>query len=363
MHVETIIKKAEFFSEISELPLKKFEHTINYDEQTKLWKSKTNFKLGDEYDFLIFSKPDYNSLNRLSIFRYAGEIIRKSNSNIGPYEVEGSLDVISDSIESTVLSELGGITIEVPFMNYEDYSFQSLLSSSTNRGDNTYFTNMYLLLMTHQKERGISMPPILGKKEEIYNLSRDGKVIEIEKLLTKEIESLKNVRPGILKHVLAEAEKIKEFTLYKKSYFDTSVPLKEKFLKEYFVEIPGKNENKTYNILVIQEPGSFFSEKLLGEFEEIGSFGGSNIIPEYNLHSCMQFCETGQIDAIILEDSPLRQGNGEKILWANKVDEYIGEVEMPQVHIYNNNLQIIAAYIKGELKGTSEISEQLKLRY
>lgn len=44
---QQIKNQVEFFSEVLEIPLSKFEHKIDISQKTKTWNSKTKIELGD----------------------------------------------------------------------------------------------------------------------------------------------------------------------------------------------------------------------------------------------------------------------------------------------------------------------------
>jgi len=196
---------------------------------------------------------------------------------------------------------LGGPTTEVAFMNYEDYTLESL----QDRDD--YFANIYLTLMTDMKARGLPMPPILSKRKDVGELMQRGEVARLEELLRGLLmfEGFSSDN-RCLAHMNYEAADILKTAQWEKDKLDPSVPLEIAFPHLNTTLLKGKDRGSypRHNILVVENDLSHF-----GDFSDLvewaltddGRWNGSTLISEYNLSACMQLCASGRIDLVLFD--------------------------------------------------------------
>ncbi len=217
---------------------------------------------------------------------------------------------IRDAWLKGILKGIGGISVDHPaFMDYESFSFKSLDHSKNHEErDNSYFDCLYLRLMTHMKERGYEMPPILSKHEDLRETMFLGQKDETETLLFGKLaEIISNGDERCIAHAKAEAEKIREYTTHIAYEQDSNIPLSKKFLDTPRKIVPGKKAEEIYNVLVIEDlnenyhlKGPELTENVFHTLEELG-FCGSYVYSQINLPSAMEICSTGQMDAIIVD--------------------------------------------------------------
>ncbi len=204
----------------------------------------------------------------------------------------------------TLLSEIGGISAgrhEVPFMDYESFSVDSL-----NNGDASYFRNIYLILMCNMKERGLQMPPIISKSHNLSQTMEKGDVEGIEKQLSLQLASLRlQLDDRSYQHVLAEAECIRGYTMQQQKWLSPRVPLTEKVRRACYTILPGMPHNgRKYNIFAVENDLSNYGKFTDGVIESLkkdGRYGGSAVWKEENLPSLMDYCNTGQVDILLFD--------------------------------------------------------------
>ncbi len=195
---------------------------------------------------------------------------------------------------------LGGPTTEVPFMDFERYTLESL------KDKDDYFDNIYLTLMTHMKDRGLIMPPIFSKRDDVRNLMTKGKVFQLEDRL-KVIVGLEG---GFLDercraHMEYEALEILKQAQWEKNKKDPTVPLKETFPHNRIIPVEGTTKTfGKYNILAVEnnddDPISF-PDIVVAALKRDGRWKGGNVISAYSLSNCMGLCGTGKIDVVLFD--------------------------------------------------------------
>jgi len=111
---------------------------------------------------------------------------------------------IQEASVQLLLKELGGVSSELPFMDFESYTIDSL----KNNGSDSYFGNIYLVIMTHMKELRLKMPPILSKKYDVEKAVEKRDVALVTRLLAGYMNSVHD--PRLLAHMKAEAAEIVE---------------------------------------------------------------------------------------------------------------------------------------------------------
>jgi hypothetical protein len=143
---------------------------------------------------------------------------------------------------------MGGIDTEPAFMDYEHYTLDSLC------GEHDYFNNIYLVVMTHMKERGLQMPPILSRIPEVRKPMKAGNIDEVNRVLSSILVfEAGNYDFRCNAHMKKEAQAIKEHTLIEYKRRDTSLPFEESFPKADITIVEGSNTYfRPYNILVVE---------------------------------------------------------------------------------------------------------------
>ncbi|VVB77593.1 Uncharacterised protein [uncultured archaeon] len=293
-----------------------------------------HLNFGDEYKvnlWQILKKESYmgdtfwgvdNAGNKL--VNGDGKVISRNSYSSSESYSEEALVEDSKSIHrirtAFLLKEIKGMDVESPaFMDYESYTLESL------KGDDSYFRSVYLAIMCSLKERGINLPPILCKSENIREAMYRGDTETLDFILNEELEKVsEQYGQNMLKHSELEADEIKRFAFRRKLYLDRSVPLIEKidFLRPFTV--PGNNSSKKYNVLVVEDFGDPFQdrfgtidllgEKVAKELSEIGGYEGTNIFSTFNICDCLEVCGTGQIDAILMDGGHFLLGEAEEIM-------------------------------------------------
>jgi hypothetical protein len=197
-------------------------------------------------------------------------------------------------------SMIGGPSTEVPFMDFEENTVQSF-----KEGHN-FFSSIYLVLMTHMRERGLQMPPILSKDSQISNLMRSGKVKELTSLLDSAIVwngSAYEKRNQL--HMQKEAQIIKAYAEMRKQEKDPAVLIEDVFPEYDITSIEGGADSfRPYNILVVENQlGSLgqFTDIVKNSLELDGRYKNTRLIKEFNLSWCMRICASGKIDAVIMD--------------------------------------------------------------
>lgn len=194
----------------------------------------------------------------------------------------------------------GGPNTELPFMNFERYTTESL-------GDqDNYFASIYLALMTHMKKRGLQMPPILSKRPEIVKPMSFGDTEAVDKVLAAVLlfeGSGLDVRCQA--HMKHEAEVIRSQAKWEHCKRDPAVDLTTVFpdLDAQVIK-KGKAAPHQYNILVVENDlyhSGDFMDEVVERLGNDGRYRGSRIIREVNLPSCMELCETGKVDMVLLD--------------------------------------------------------------
>ena len=194
----------------------------------------------------------------------------------------------------------GGPNTEVPFMNFEKYTIESLSDQDS------YFATIYLALMTHMKERSLPMPPILSKRSEIVEPMLFGDTETVDKILAAAMlfeGSGLDVRCQA--HMGHEAEVIRSQAKWEHRKRDPAVDLTESFpdLDAQIIK-KGKTSPHPYNILVVENDldnfGDFTDEVVEGLGND-GRYRGARIIREVNLSACMQLCATGKVDMVLFD--------------------------------------------------------------
>ena len=194
----------------------------------------------------------------------------------------------------------GGIDTEAAFMDYENYTLKSL------KNEDDYFRNIYLVLMTHMKWRGLSLPPILARRPDIREAMSAGKIEVLERIIGGiSLFDMPGYDQRCQTHMLREIEVIREQARWEKNRRNPMVPLIESFPNiDITIIEKGKSVFPPVNILVVENNLNnfgLFTDRIVVALDKDGRYAGSVLIKEFNLPSCMTFCETGKIDLVIFD--------------------------------------------------------------
>lgn len=193
----------------------------------------------------------------------------------------------------------GGPDTEVPFMDFERITLDSLSDQDS------YFENIYLVIMAHMKSRGLHMPPILSKSEDLRKLMESGSIPDVDKFLTKAVSLAGKKEKRIKEHVVYEANVIKERTKWEADKRNPNIPLSETFGNLDVVSIEnGRRVFGPATILLVENDLYNYGrvrDNLHQKLQKDGRFKGVDIITEANLSACMQLAETGRIDLIVFD--------------------------------------------------------------
>ena len=207
-------------------------------------------------------------------------------------------------IMSYLLKELrymvGGINPEVAFMDFENYTIEGL------RDRDGYFRNIYLVLMTHMKQRGLSLPPILAKRPDIQEAMNAGRIDALERIIGGiRLFDIPEYDLRCQTHMLREIEEIIKQTRWERARRDPATPLVESFPRIDITLIErGEPVFPPVNILVVENDLNnfgLFTDRTVAALEKDGRYRGSALIKEFNLPSCMTLCETGKVDLLIFD--------------------------------------------------------------
>ena len=195
---------------------------------------------------------------------------------------------------------VGGPKIEVPFMDYEIHTLHSLDKEAS------YLKNIYLVLMTHMKERSLPMPPILSKRPDIRTAMFSGDIKTIDSILHSiSVFDASNYDTRCQNHLRLESEEIRRHALWERDRRNSSIPLSETYPHlEVSTIKEGKSTFQPYNLLVVENDlhsyGNF-TDAVINSLEKDGRYKNSKIIKEYNLHMCILLCESGRIDMVLFD--------------------------------------------------------------
>lgn len=195
---------------------------------------------------------------------------------------------------------VGGINVETGLMDFETYTLEGL------QDKDSYFENIYLVLMTHMRQIGTEMPPILIKRPGVAEAMESGDIDVIDRI-TKTIEMFE--MPGYDQrcqaHILREIAGIRKNTNWEKNKRDPRVALTETFpgLEVEVIE-KGKSVYPPSNILVVENDLNVYGEFTSTIQEALSRdrrYKGTQVIRHFNLPFCIDLVRTGKIDLIICD--------------------------------------------------------------
>jgi hypothetical protein len=231
--------------------------------------------------------------------RYNGAVCSSShyttmNASAGTSEM-AMRELALEEIEQSI----GGIDVSDPiFMDYDQFTLHGL---NTNDHDG-YFKKVYLAFMTHLKQEGHSLPPIISKRQDIRYMMMSGDRIGIGQALKKIMSGNDASNKRYALHMRMEAWEIENLAAMINDRKNPTIPLTKKFSLKHAV-IPGESEYP-YNILVVENDvlcQGMFTEQVHDALCMNGSYGSTTLFTEINLSRAMMICATEQIDMVLFE--------------------------------------------------------------
>lgn len=258
-----INQRADFFSGITGLSVRNlsiFPELKNFDTHRKIpheipftYSMSLGYPGADEYNLQVEIRftDKHGPGEWLPSFEWqidfnGEQIFRKSYTQIRSFFAHHLQDKqgLKTYVEDEVSHILGGPSTVIDFMDFEYHTLEALREED-------YFANIYLVLMTHMKARGLAMPPILGKHQELQSFMERGNIREVSKLL----DAIFVFDAGAFDircqaHMHAEAKKIRERTQWEYEKRDSSRPIEEVYpdLHYEIVEGGGTATWSAYNI-------------------------------------------------------------------------------------------------------------------
>jgi hypothetical protein len=292
---DIVEKKANLLSGVTGLPItKKYAdliETVDAASMHYILALGTEYKI-DIIDFTTVDDHGYEA-NINWTLTFNGRLITRKGFNIGSTYKNTPRNITFRNVSDC----LGGVDSETAFMDYERYSSSSLEDNAKD----SYFQNIYLMIMTHMKERGMKMPQILSKNGDVRKAMNSGKVEELKLLVRSAMEEEADSR--CLAHMLAESEVLADQAESIRQRRDRSIDLFEKFTDLTVKKVPGEKILPPYNILVVENEAPFghLTRLVAQRLASDGRYGATNLIMDYNLSACMQVCETGQISLVMFD--------------------------------------------------------------
>jgi hypothetical protein len=299
MKIETlediVEKKASLLSGVTGLPItKKYADLIETVDAASM---HYTLALGSQYKIDIIdytTVDDYGYEANINwTLTFNGKLITRKGFNIGSTYRNTPRNITFRNISDC----LGGVDSETAFRDYERYSLSSLEDNSKD----SYFQNIYLMIMVHMKERGMKMPQILSKNSDIRQAMYLGKVEDLKLLMRSAMEEEPD--PRCLAHMRAESEELVSQAENIRQRRDPSIDLFEKFTDLTVKKVSGEKILPAYNILVVENemPLGHLTNLVAQRLASDGRYGATNLIMDYNLSACMQVCETGQISLVMFD--------------------------------------------------------------
>lgn len=310
--------KAQFLSDITGLPIVDQtllpELALGYERDENDVTRAHTFKVvlgeeGDQYlvDCNVSFPDEWNTRGTYTpdvewYVSYNGELL-----NNGEYLTGGSVfpedlkdpDIMNDVVLDHLRQPFGGPDTEVAFMDYEYHTLEGL------KGDESYFSNIYLTVMTHMKERGLEMPPILSKDESLRRAMKLGDTKEVGRLLSAAQVAAKDVDPRIQAHIRYESNVIREETEHNHTKRNPFVPLEQGFPYMQFEEIEeGDAPFGRLNILAMQNDlhsGTTFPNQIAAALRKDGRFAGSKVFHGFQIGELVRMGETGKVSIVVFD--------------------------------------------------------------
>lgn len=285
------ITKSSLFPEIPDIIERKSEQT-NYRYSLKLTLGNKG-NSSDEYRCVTTWDVSYNDLLLFEDYPTDSGRVNK--------QIFFDQKQLSQLLGKKISHIVGGPNSEVAFMDYGTYTLESL------KREYNYFRNIYLILMTNMKERGLPMPPILSKNNQIREAMEHGDIDSIKKMLTTiQLLGSGDYDLRCQAHMRKEAEVITESTKYEYNKRNPLLPIELSF-PGIEVEVVKGNEKESFrpaNILVVENNLNtlgFFIDEIKKRLEADGRYNGTKLILEFNLGDCMNYCESGKINMILFD--------------------------------------------------------------
>ncbi|MGV8086611.1 MAG: hypothetical protein ACP5N1_03195 [Candidatus Woesearchaeota archaeon] len=342
VNLENILKeKIDFLSKVTGEKLTSINvPIIDLSLLTKEVPFKLEFSLGDKYFIEINTKLKYlddwkfwESENDLTIKKFDEKIYHTANtsSNFLPSKILVDIpkSKIIEEFTSHVEREIGHMHVDsVQLYDYESLTVEDF------KENKQFMTTIYRILMAAMKDEGKLLPPMLIKEPLVSEYMHEGKVEKLESMLLNSISSLgSEYDECAFNHMIIERERILEHAKYRKNSLDPDILLSDKFKEIDKLIVPGDKYKDKINILVVEDFGSDFvlneagsviysdasinilAKKLCMDLTTKAKYDGVTIYSTINFHECIQLCEAGQINFIMLD------GRGSALLDAKRIIE------------------------------------------
>jgi len=198
---------------------------------------------------------------------------------------------------------LGGPRTDIHYMDYESYSVGQL------QNDKCLFSSAYLIIMVHLKERGITLPPILGKQPAIQEMMSSGHLIALDRTLNSiTLFEASQLESRLHAHLIAEAAAIRRQAVWESRRRNPNVPLESSYRLRSIKIDRGEKMYGPYNLLVVEKDIhhlGLFTNLVKNSLNLDGRYLGTSLITEFGYPDCISLCETGKIDLVIFDWSPL----------------------------------------------------------
>ncbi len=212
------------------------------------------------------------------------------------HKVEAYLSELSAQI-------IGGLRPELSYMDFESWNLKEIQENQS------LYANAYLIIMVHQKERGLAMPPILLKNLDIKTAMALGDEATLNRLLAGiTLFESASLDQRCQAHLFAEAQVIREQAALIKRRRDPAVPLEEVYNLDIATVEAGSTIFGPHNILVIEKDlkhRGYFRDFVLTALEVDGRYKDSEVMVEISLPDCLDLCSSGRIDLVVFDWTPL----------------------------------------------------------
>jgi hypothetical protein len=316
--LEDIVKKQlEFISKITGKALTKIDvNKSQFIKGMEKFDHQLKFSLDEKYTVEIKDSISYDNHYKIWSNDYTFDIIN-SDEHIyhegwnSTTQIPDELEKVSEShliseVSRNIKRVVGEIHPSTPeSYNYNEYTFAEF------KEERKYWANLYLIMYSLMKDEGKILPPRLIDQPLIKEYIEEGKITELDEITLSHISGLGNkFEQFAFNHMIFEREKILEQAAIKKTYLDPTIPISQKNLDIPFVKVPGDKYTDKINILVIEDWGDInknngslglLAEKLGADLARTGMYEGTTIYRTCTITDCLQLCNTGQINLIMMD--------------------------------------------------------------
>lgn len=209
-------------------------------------------------------------------------------------------ETIQPHLETDLQHAVGGPNTEVIFMDYED--------AHTLEGFKTegYFANIYLVLMTHMKARGLALPPILSKDTNMQEAIARGDIEWVNELLSASIAyGEAHLEPRCVAHMKYEAQVIRRETRVNQQKLDPFLPLEAGFPDMPITNIAeGEARFGSPTILSVEnrlEDMGAFPDAVIDALNADGRFKGAKVVQGFSIGDVIELSKTGKINLVVFD--------------------------------------------------------------